>query len=165
MAERRKAANGSGTAYLRSDGRWAAEHYVTEAGTHRRVRRTVYGKSRAEVEEKLVDMRRREAAGTPSTPVQLTLEAYLGEWLSQVVALRVRPNTLAAYKFHVDRYLVPGLGKQRLGRLGVRDLRLYFDSLRRRGVGTRTIQYVHSTLRAALEAAVREELVVKNVAK
>ena len=39
------------------------------------------------------------------------------------------------------------------------------DDLRREGGGTRTVQYVHATLRAALEHAYREELVSRNVAK
>ena len=42
---------------------------------------------------------------------------------------------------------------------------MYFESLRRREVGMRTVGYVHSTLRAALEDAVREELLDRNVAK
>lgn len=164
-ARKRKAANGSGSAFQRADGRWAAEAYVTEAVTGRRVRRTVYGRTRPEVEDKLVDMRRREAEGTPTTPLHLTLEAYLREWLAQIVSVRVRGNTLAGYKYHVDRYLVPDLGKKRLARLTARELRVYFESLGKRGVGARTVQYVHATLRAALEDAVREELLPKNVAK
>jgi integrase len=41
------------------------------------------------------------------TPSHLTVEAYLNEWLSQIAAPRVRANTLAAYAFQIDRYLVP----------------------------------------------------------
>jgi integrase len=82
-----------------------------------------------------------------------------------VAAPRVRANTLAHYRYQIDRYLVPDLGSKRLGRLTAREVRLYFDGLRKKGVGARTIQYVHSTLRAALEDAVREEILPKNVAK
>ncbi|GAA5127212.1 hypothetical protein [Pseudonocardia adelaidensis] len=39
------------------------------------------------------------------------------------------------------------------------------DAMRSDGIGTRTIQYVHATLRAALEHAYREELVSRNVAR
>lgn len=81
------------------------------------------------------------------------------------MAPRVRPNTLAAYQFQADRYLVPDLGRRKLGQLSARELRLYLASLTKRGVGARTIRYVHATLRAALEDAVREELLEKNVAK
>ena len=110
-------------------------------------------------------MRSKAETGVSMTPAHLTVEAYLNEWLSQIVAQRVRPNTLAAYAMYVDRYLVPDLGKRKLGRLTAREVRLYLDSLRRRDVGVRSIRYVHATLRAALEDAMREELLEKNVAK
>ena len=74
------------------------------------------------------------------------------------MAQRVRPNTLAAYRFNAENYLVPDLGTKRLRKLSARDVRLYLVELERRGVGARTIRYVHATLRAALEDAVREEL-------
>jgi integrase len=138
--------------------------YVNEADG-RRVRRSVYARTRREAEAKMVELRSKAQADVPMTPAQLTVEAYLNEWLSQVVAQRVRPNTLAAYTAYVDRYLVPDLGKRKLGWLTAREVRLYLDSLRRRHVGARSIRYVHATLRAALEDAMREELLEKNVAK
>jgi integrase len=157
-------ANGEGSVYRRKDGRWGGALYVTEADG-RRVRRQVYGRTRKEAETKLVELRSKADAGVPMTPGHLTVEAFLNEWLSQIAAPRVRPNTLAGYAFHIDRYLVPDLGSRRLGKLTARELRLYLDSLKTRGVGIRTIRYVHGTLRAALEDAMREELLAKNVAK
>lgn len=163
-AKRARKANGEGTAYKRPDGRWAAQVYVNQSDG-RRVRRTFYGWTRKEVERKMSELRDRSDAGGVITPVTLTLEAYLKEWLEQIVAVRVRPNTLAAYRYNADRYLVPDLGARRLVHLSARELRLYFESLRRRGVGARTVKYVHTTLRAALEDAVREEIIDKNPAK
>ena len=95
----------------------------------------------------------------------LTLEAFLQEWLGQIVSQRVRANTLSAYRFQAERYLIPDLGRKKIASLSALDLRLHFESLRRREVGMRTVGYVHSTLRAALEDAVREELLDRNVAK
>jgi integrase len=158
-------ANGSGSVYRRrTDGRWAGMLYVTEADG-RRIRRTFYGKTRQDVERRLVEVRSKAEAGVPMTPSRLTLGAYLEEWLTQIVAPRVRPNTLAAYRFHVERHLTPDLGARKLGKLTAREVRLYLDSLKQRGEGVRTIRYVHATLRAALEDAMREELIEKNVAK
>lgn len=96
--------------------------------------------------------------------MKLAHQRYGQEWLEQIVSVRVRPNTLAAYRYNVDRYLVPDLGRKRLVQMSARELRLYFESLKRRGIGARTVKYVHSTLRAALEDAVREEIIDKNVA-
>lgn len=164
MKDRRRAPNGSGSVFKRADGRWCGALYVTEADG-RRVRRRVYGKTRKEAEDKLVELRRKSEIGVPMTPSHLTLGAYLQEWLTQIVSQRVRANTLSGYTFHVDKYLVPDLGPRKLGKLTAREVRLYLDDLKKRGHGPRTIRYVHATLRAALEDAMREEIIEKNVAK
>jgi integrase len=130
----------------------------------RRVRRTFYGWTRKDVEKKMTEVRDRSEAGAPITPLSVTVEAYLNEWLTQIVAVRVRGNTLAAYRYNADRYLIPDLGRTKLVHLTARDLRLYFQGLRQRGVGVRTVKYVHTTLRAALQDAVREEILDRNVA-
>ena len=159
-----KAPNGAGSTYKRKDGRWVASIYLTEA-SGRRVRRTVYGKTRAEALAALDELRALQRSGRPVPPGQLTLRTYLAEWLDLVVADRVRPSTLVAYRHYVERYLAPDLGDKKLAALTARELRIYLDSLRRRGVGVRSIRYVHATLRTALEDAVRDELLQRNVAK
>lgn len=164
MSPQHRAPNGSGSVWRRKDGRWVAALYVTEADG-RRVRQVFYGPTRAVVEGHLVEARAKVEAGRPMPPSQLTLAAFLKEWLDTIVAKRVRPNTLAAYRFNVDTYLVPELGSRRLRRLSARDVRLFLAGLERRGTGARTGRYVHATLRAALEDAVREELLDRNVAK
>jgi integrase len=58
-----------------------------------------------------------------------------------------------------------GVPWPKLTRIGSRDVRLMIDQLRKDGKLPRSIQYVHATLRAALEHAYREELVHRNVAK
>ena len=115
--------------------------------------------------EKLADLLEAQARHEPIAPSQLTVATYLREWLETMVRPRVRPTTFANYEWYVEKYLVPDLGAKALGALSARQVRVYLDSLRHRGVGDRSVQYVHSTLRAALEDAVREELLPKNVAK
>jgi integrase len=161
---RRQNANGEGTVYQRADGKWAGQIYVNQSDG-RRVRRSVYAATRREVAQKIAELRERSDVGRPIAPVSLTLEAFLNEWLTQIVAVRVRANTLNAYKYNIERYLIPDLGRKKLATLSARELRLYIESLKARGVGARTVKYVHSTLRAALEDAVREEILDKNVAK
>ena len=164
MSPQRRAANGSGSVFKRADGRWCAAIFVTEADG-RSVRQRFYGKSRAEAMAKLVEVRAKADSGAPMPPTHLTVQAFLTEWLDQIVSKRVRANTLAAYRFNAEKYLMPELGPKRLKKLTAREVRLYLADLERRGVGARTIRYVHSTLRAALEDAVREELLEKNVAR
>lgn len=163
MTRRQGRANGQGSIYRYRD-RWAGQCYVTLVDG-RRVRRTVYGATEREVEKEIAALLEREERGRRSAPLDLTVETYLREWLDQIVVHRVRANTLAAYRFQIERYLIPDLGRKRLHALSPRELRIYFESLRQRNVGARTIGYVHATLRAALEDAVREELLECNIAK
>ncbi len=59
---------------------------------------------------------------------------------------------------------MPRIGSKKLTALSVRDVRLMVDDLRAAGMSPRMVQWVHATLRAALEHAFREELVTRNVA-
>ncbi|MCM0622865.1 site-specific integrase [Nocardioides bruguierae] len=106
-----------------------------------------------------------ERQGKRQTPADLNVAKFLNEWLDQIVGHRVRPTTLSTYRHMVTTYLIPGLGKTRLEQLNPRQIRSFYDALRKKQTGARTITYVHATLRAALEDAVREEIIERNPAK
>jgi hypothetical protein len=163
-SKRGRRANGEGSIYRRQDGRWTAACYVPDRSGKRR-RRYVYGRSPKAVEEQLVRIRQQVRSGTPVAPAGLTLAEYLTEWLDQVAAPRVRASTLYGYRNSVNRYLIPRLGRRKLGALTARDVRGFLVALAGDGVGVRTAQHAHATLRAALEDAVREEVIARNVAR
>jgi integrase len=150
--------------WRRKDGRWTAACYVPKPGGGE-VRRYVYGATPEEVEDKLVELRRHAKSALPVAPAGLTVAAYLAEWAAQVMAPRVRPTTARTYRGVIAKYIVPRLGRKRLGQLNARDVRKFLADMATDGVGARTIQYAHATLRAALEDAMREELLGRNVAK
>jgi integrase len=156
--------NGEGSIYKRKDGRWVASVYV-QTSTRTWERRYLYGKTRGDVEQKLAQLRDKIRSDIPIAPANLTVAAYLTEWVEHVAARRVRRSTLYNYRLYVDRHLVPGLGAQRLEKLSAREVRLFLDHMRDSGVGARTVQYTHATLRTALEDAVRDELIGRNVAR
>ncbi|MFI0449314.1 tyrosine recombinase XerC [Actinomadura sp. 6N118] len=106
---------------------------------------------------------------------------------------RNRPHARRAEPGAVRRYLSPELGKKRLGKLTARDVRLALTRIRetcqccRNGwdearevarccslkggecchdrLSPRMVQFLHAVLRNALQAAVREEIIPRNVAK
>jgi integrase len=156
-------ANGEGSVYLRKDGRWCAAAYLPAAtGGRRRV--SVYAKSRQEARVKLRELLDRAERNIPATPANLTVAGYLSEWLAHIQR-HVRPSTYVGYETNVRLHLVPRIGKKKLARLAVRDVRLLVDGMRNDGHKARVVQHVHATLRAALEHAYREEIVTRNVAR
>ncbi|WP_371632506.1 site-specific integrase [Streptomyces sp. NBC_01259] len=187
--KRKKArANGEGTIYQRKDGRWEAAGYVLAAnGTRKRVR--VYGSTRREAADKLAEKIADSNRGLPVATADSTVGDYLAYWLGSVAVHRLRENTHTRYAACVRLHLVPGLGTKKVARLTAKDVRTFLDRLRTtcqcctQGLDTErkrccaigeccqkqlsalTVTYVHSVLKSALEHAVREDELPRNIAR
>jgi integrase len=160
-----KRSNGEGSIWKRADGRWCGAYFVPKPGGSGRIRKYVYGRTRKEVYDKLTAISRNVRDGVPVPIGGQTVEAYLTEWLAQVAAVRVRPSTLRSYDLNIRLHIAPRIGRRQLGKLTARDVRGMLDDMRGDGAGARVVQHIHATLRVALEHAVREELLPRNVAK
>ena len=127
----------------------------------------------------------------PVASVNWTVAEYLTYWLGQVVREDRRPKTYQGYEGVVRLHLIPGLGSKRLGKLTAQDVRTFItrtkqecqcckhgwdaqrDTPRCCALGqccdsrlsVRMVQSIHAVLRNALESAVREEIIPRNVAK
>jgi integrase len=157
-------ANGEGTIWKKPDGRWCGAVYAqTTKGTRKRV--YVYGKTRTEAREKLTALQRDLDRGVRVPAENWTVEAYLKHWLDAVVKPHKAPKTYQGYELVVRRHILPTLGRKRLKSLSVPDVRNFVERLQEQGMGTRGIQQAHAVLRNALQSAMRDELVVRNVAK
>ncbi|TMR93967.1 site-specific integrase [Nonomuraea basaltis] len=99
-----------------------------------------------------------------------TVGQWLRYWLS-VVESRLRPTTHRAYRDHVRLHLVPYLGRIRLAELLRWDVTRTFVALGRRRnrygqpISASTLERIRATLRAALNHAVREDLIIANPAQ
>lgn len=156
-------ANGDGSIWLRKDGRWSGGAYVLTVNNCVE-RRYVYGSTRKEAAAKLVELQKRHAEGVSAGSTTLTVGRFLDEWLVHM-AHRVRPQTVSGYENNVRLHLVPRIGSKKLSRLTVRDVRIMVDDMRATEMSPRMVQWVHSTLRVALQHAFAEDLVTRNVAK
>ncbi len=97
-------------------------------------------------------------------PDKTTIADYLrGQWLP-AVQTRVRPGTWVEYRRKVETHLLPAIGQIPLQQLTTAMLNALYQQLLARRVGARTVQYVHATIRKALNDAVRWGLLVRNPA-
>lgn len=99
-------------------------------------------------------------------PDRTTVGQYLTEqWLP---SLTVRPSTRRSYQSHVQIYLVPKIGDIPLQRLSRGDLRQMFADLAVSGVrkplSAATLRRVQATVRVALNTALADDLIARNVA-
>src|SRR5215212_7840489 len=107
MAKRR--GNGEGTITRRKDGRWEARYTAQTADGPRR--KVLYGKTRAEVAQKLTKAMADRNGGLVFDDENLSLGEYLDRWLNDSVRDNVRPRTLDNYRLQVRQHITPALGR------------------------------------------------------
>lgn len=163
--KRRRRVNGDGTiSGPRKDGRYVGAFYApTTTGTRKRV--YVYGRTRAEARERLLEEQAKVQQGIPVAARSWKLGEYLDYWLENVVKPTKRPATYALYEINVRVHLKPGLSKHQLRRMSVSTVQAFLNGKLRDGQSIRNVQILRQILSAALTRAVREELVVRNVAR
>ena len=152
-----------GSIYKRKDGRWAA---VVNLGYKdgKRWRKSFYGRTRHEVQEKLTQAHHSRQRGLPLPPERQTVESFLQKWLVECVGMSVRPRTYEGYAGHVRLHISPVLGRIRLAALSPQDVQSFLNRKLREGYSPRTVQYMRAVLRRALGHALRWGLVARNVA-
>ena len=162
MAKNRGANEGS--IYKRKDGRWAG---VVNLGWRngKRFRKSVYGRTRADVQDKLNEALRNHRLGIPFAPERLTVEQFLNGWLENHVKPGTRPRTYESYEGAVRLHIAPAIGKIRLGKLTAENIQAMVNDKSHSGLAPRTVEYIHSVLSRALNRAVKWDLVRRNVAK
>src|SRR3712207_5999462 len=107
--------NGEGTISRRKDGRWEGRYYVpTEIGRKRKV---IYGKTRAEVSDKLTKALSDRADGIVYNDENMTISEYLDVWLKGSVYGSVRRSTYDRDTNLVNNHIKPILGGLKLKKL------------------------------------------------
>ncbi len=150
---------GEGSIFKRADGLWVGKVQLGVNENGKRLRRTVYGSTQAEVREKVDDLRRSPVPW--AQPGTLRLGEYLDRWLGDVAGPRVRAGTLDYYK------RVIGPARASLGGLSLRSLSpMHVEALLGRmgeaGASARGRQMTYTVLRTALRDAVRMRLLGVN---
>ncbi|WP_240686965.1 site-specific integrase [Amycolatopsis suaedae] len=150
----------------------------------------MYGKDRDEVHNKWLKLHHQAKKGPVATNVP-KLGPYLLSWLEEVIEPNRAPKTYVNYELFVRLYIAPFLGERRIDRLQLREAQTWVNRLsqvcqccaqgkdaRRTKVkqrccalgrcceqtpSARTVKDIRDCLRSALNHAIREELISRNV--
>jgi len=160
MTKRR--GKGEGSIRRRLDGRWEAR---IDCGwvNGKRVRKSIFGRTRRTVANKLPKALQQAQQGTPFADERQTVEHYLTQWLEHMQSC-IRPRTWATYEASVRLHLVPTIGRVSLARLTPGHVEAMFQQLQQNGTSITRIRYARTVLRAALNRARKWQLVNQNVA-
>jgi len=147
--------NGEGSIREKPNGRFEGRIRLGDA------QRSVSGTTKDEVRAKLDKLVREHAQGIDAAAGREPLRTYLVRWIETA---DLDPNTRRGYLSYARKRIVPALGDFRLDKLAVRDVRAFLVTLRQTKLAPASIRQIHAILRAALNDAVRAELLPRNVA-
>ena len=159
-----KRGNREGSIYQRSDGRWVAQISLPGDSRLKRRRKTIYGRTRDEVRRKKLDAEKLVKDGGRLAPERLTVSSFFTSWL-ETRRHELRWQTWRRYEQLFRSHVEPELGSIRLGKLRPDHLRDLYNLKLHEGLSSTTVRHMHAVIRAALNQAEREELIVKNISR
>lgn len=160
---RKHRANSEGSVYCDANGRWRGALVIGWLGDKPK-RKFFTGDTQEEVVDKLQKARHDLRLGILSeAPERQTLEQYLTSWIADVATPRVRPKTLAHYKFLVEQHIVPSIGRVPLLKLTPQQVQMMLTE-KMATLSAKTCQHLRTCLRVALGTAVKWNLIARNAA-
>lgn len=132
-------------------------------GSRRQITQSGF-RTKNDAQNVLRDALAREEAGVDDAQ-WMCVGVYLNRWLDGKRSLR--PKTVEGYRMDIDRYLIPQIGPIRLAELRPHHIDAMYSDLTKaasRPATPSTIRHVHTTLRSALNSAVRRRLLAWNPA-
>jgi integrase len=122
-----KRGNGEGSISRRKDGLYMAR-YTVKMPDGTRKRKSIYGKEREEVAEKLVEALSNRNKGLVFDPSNQKLGDYLDRWLNDSVRGSVKPITFESYSRLVRVHIAPALGRMKLKALSPAHLQGFYPA-------------------------------------
>lgn len=160
---------GTGTVVQRGD-RVMAQIDLGTRTDGMRDRRSKSFDTRDEAEAWLLDVRSRAQELTGGVAEQ-PLAEYLRWWI-EAEAPKGKPGrpplaatTLRGYRSNIERHIIPALGKRKVGELTVAELDRFANAKLKEGLAPSTVNRFRETLRSALNTAVRQDRLLRNVAR
>lgn len=146
--------------YQRKDGRYQYS-YIDRIG----VRRYMYANDLATLREKEKAKQLDELTGINTYLARtVTLNQLFDKHLS--IKVGIKNSTRASYIQMYNRYVRDDFGLNLIRNIRYSDIqRFYVKLMKERGIGLRSVEYIHVMLNPVFEMAVRDDIIVKNPAK
>lgn len=168
---RKRRSSGEGAIYprYREDGtvlRYEAAIDLERGADGKRKRRTVTGKTRKEVADKILALKLSQARGVDLALEMktTTLGDFLDMWIEEVIKPSKRLGTYRNYSNMVRLYIKPALGQHQLSKLKAPQVQTMLNELHKKGLSARTVQLTRAVLRKALNQAIQWNYLERNVA-
>ena len=173
MAKRR--ANGEGCVYKKVktvNGKkyesWEAQLTIGYKADGKPKRKTISGKTQADVIAKVNELKHTIATGDYKEPSKMTLSAWFELWHTEYL-IDTKPRTRAEYKRIFDNHIIPVLGNRQLAKITGADIQSLCNNLKNHRsnnapLSPKSVKDVHSVLHNCLDTAVENDFIKRNPA-
>ena len=126
----------------------------------KRLRRTVRGKTKAEVKDKLDELHEEIKAGI-ETPATYTIRQCVTDWLD---SLELDPHTMATYRGQAEKWIYPKIGRTKLKDFKATDADRFLRDVAK-VLSKASLVKIKSTLVRSIRRAQKYDLIGRNVAE
>ena len=140
-------------------GKWIVDYRDSFGRRRWKVRRT-----KEQAEDALAEViRQSRQRGRPACDPDVTLAAYAERWLGQLAA-SVKPRTVESARNTLRLHLLPAFGKIKMRQLARGPIKEFLGEKLKAGYSQNTVRLLLAALRALLNAAVEDGLILANPA-
>lgn len=172
MPKKLKKPNGAGAVRQRPDGKWEGRYSFGYKDNGQRIRRSVYGNSFKECNDKLNEVLNSIAKDSYIEPSKLPLVSWLTEWLETYSQNGIKSSTYRNYETYINRHIAPYFGDLPLQSLTPDQLQRFVNYKSENGrldgkpggISSKTIINMKNMIHAALKQAEINGMVSRNVA-
>jgi hypothetical protein len=164
-----KKGNNEGSIRKRADGTWEGRYSDGRNENGRQIQRSVYGKTRKEVSDKLNAILYQKQNGTYVTPNKITLSNWLCQWLHNYAEITVRPSTYISYEGYVYNHINPVLGNMAIQQITPVMIQNFYNQKYESGrvdgnggLSAKTIRNMHNMLHQSLDQAKINGVILTN---
>lgn len=144
----------NGKTYTMWEGRFCVG---SDLGTGKPIRKSVYGKTQAEVRKKMTAATAAVDNSSFFEPSKLTLGKWLDLWSAEYL-VSVKPRTVETYQAAIKNHIKPNLGAVKLSALTAVDIQRFYNNATNAATGEplspKSLRNIHGVLHKALEKAV-----------
>ena len=171
MANRRP--SGDGMIRQKKKGQWEGRITVGHKKDGSPIFRYVYGKTQKEALEKMHQRIEDYRDVELTEDSKMTLGEWLDKWMNEYMIFTVRESTWDSYKSLIKNHIKPYLGDKPIAFVTTADIQKMYNRLKKNGrmrphpiygnkLADSGIRRIHMMLHEAMDAAVKERLIIKN---
>ena len=155
----RKNANNDGSIRKRANGTWEGRYTDGYNDAGKQIQRSVYGKTRKEVADKIRDILVKKQSGTYIAPSQYLLSDWMTQWLQTYAKNAIKPSTYINYEGYIYNHINPSLGSYPIQQITTPMVQEFYNqkfqsgSKRGGGLSPKTLRNMHNMFHQAMEQA------------